>query len=479
MTDPSRTSKIVLLVSSVVTIALLIAAAVRENITADWRGLQAGYRKILLSKAADAKSRAAAAAFPVEIRQVSVPALNAVDRCVTCHTGIDDPRMADQRQPWRTHSKNLLRAHRTEKFGCTVCHQGQGAALTFEDAKAEDRFWDYPLLPASMTEASCNTCHDPRALKDSARKLVRGMELYDQKGCSSCHKLDGKGGMLGPALDNVGMKTKHQFIRAHLKGSQTVWNWLATHFRDPRGIVPGSLMATPALTAQENEALTVYMLSLRQRDFPAEYLAPDKIEQKYARLHPPEPDGKTLYTKYCASCHDTGLYTRWDKYFSRFVPAIRNAAFLRTEDDECLVENVSQGRPGTFMPGWGKKAGGLSDREVEAVVAYLRTSAASVPLPPAPPRGDVRRGAGLYAESCAGCHGADGKGLVAPALNNPVFQQAATDPFIAETIRSGRENTPMPSFGRAGYGAAEIGDLLAFLRTWAPAAPAQHARILP
>ena len=35
----------------------------------------------------------------------------------------------------------------------------------------------------------------------------------------------------------------------------------------------------------------------------------------------------------------------------------------------------------------------------------------------------------------------DGKGLIAPALANPVFQQAATDAFISQTIRAGRENT--------------------------------------
>ena len=58
---------------------------------------------------------------------------------------------------------------------------------------------------------------------------------------------------------------------------------------------------------------------------------------------------------------------------------------------------------------------------------------------------------------------------MAPALNNPVFQSAATDAFIAQTIRLGRENTPMPAFARAGFEESDIGDLLAFIRTWAPA----------
>src|SRR5207344_206604 len=115
---------------------------------------------------------------------------------------------------------------------------------------------------------------------------------------------------------------------------------------------------------------------------------------------------------------------------------------------------------------WGPKAGGLSDAEVAALVAYLRTSAPAMALPVAPPRGEAARGAALFAQQCAGCHGIDGKGLIAPALANPVFQQAATDAFISQTIRAGRENTPMPAFGRAGCSESRVGELLADIREW-------------
>jgi len=473
--DPSRSYKWVTVICAAVSIAFLVAAAVRENISADWRAYQQAYRSILTAKAKDDAARATARRLPIEIRQITVPALHTVDRCVSCHLGIDDPRMADQANPHRTHPQRLLAIHRVEKFGCTVCHQGQGAALSFNEAKAEDYFWDYPLLPARLTEATCASCHDPRALPPgSAEKLVLGMKLFEQKGCGGCHKLDGKGGQLGPALDNVGLKTKHQFVRTNLAGSQTTWNWLHEHFRDPAGIVAGSLMPSPALSRPEVEALTVYMLSLRQRDLPAEYLAPDKIDEQYARLHPAAPDGAALYHRYCAACHDTGEYSRWDKKFQRFIPGIRNAALLRAGDDEYLAANIREGRPGTRMPGWGPNAGGLRDVEIAALVAYLRMSAPVATLPPAAPQGDAARGAVLFARECAGCHGMDGKGLIAPALANPVFQRAAGDAFIAQTIRAGRESTPMPAFGRAGFTESQIGDLLAYIRKWQP--PIQQAR---
>ena len=47
--DPSRPFKWVTVVCSVVTVGFLLAAAVRENVSADWRGHQAVFRGILLS----------------------------------------------------------------------------------------------------------------------------------------------------------------------------------------------------------------------------------------------------------------------------------------------------------------------------------------------------------------------------------------------------------------------------------------------
>src|SRR5262252_5488787 len=124
--DPARVYKLATIVCSLISIGFLAAAAIRENVSAEWRSLQTNFRAILVSKAKTEAARTAAARLPIEIRQITVPALHTVDRCVTCHLGIDDPRMTDQPTPHRTHPKGLLEIHRVEKFGCTVCHQGQG-----------------------------------------------------------------------------------------------------------------------------------------------------------------------------------------------------------------------------------------------------------------------------------------------------------------------------------------------------------------
>jgi mono/diheme cytochrome c family protein len=82
--------------------------------------------------------------------------------------------------------------------------------------------------------------------------------------------------------------------------------------------------------------------------------------------------------------------------------------------------------------------------------------------------GDSTRGLSLFLRNCAGCHGMNGRGGMAPEIGNPVFQQAATDKFIVRTIRNGRVATAMPAFQRAEapvLGDQEIADLLAYLRT--------------
>jgi len=470
MKDPSRLYRWLLLVSSWVTLVFLLAAAVRENYLSHWQIVQRHYRTLLEQKATDERGRELQRNFRIELRQVSLPGLKTVDRCVTCHVGIDDPRMTDVPQPYRVHPGDILQNHPADRFGCTVCHQGQGPATTFRDAKADDVFWDYPLLTAELTQSSCFSCHDPARLPaDQVPLLLAGMKLYDEKSCGSCHRLNGRGGTLGPALDDEGSKTRHQLTMVSLQPPHTTWRWHEAHFRDPGGVVPASQMKNPTVTEREALALTVYMLALRQRDVPESYLAPDKIEQKFRSLHPVPLQGEQLYRQYCFACHGNGTYGRWDKTFNRFIPAIRGASLIATAAPAYWEANITKGRPGTQMPAWGPQAGGLQPAEVTALIDYLRAGAPSRPaLEPAVTMGDRDRGLRLFAQNCAGCHGIGGRGGFAPELANPTFQQAATDEFIVTTIRHGRQGTAMPSFQRPGFSGlrdAEIADLLAYVRS--------------
>ena len=472
----SRKYRWLLLGTSLVTIGYLAAAAVRENFLSEWYGLQKQYRTILESKATDERGKAIARDFRVELKQVSIPQLKAVDRCVSCHNGIDDPRMTDVPPPHAVHPGDILKNHPVDRFGCTVCHQGQGPATTFEDAKAVDAFWDYPLLDRNLTQSSCLACHDVDKLPaHQVALVVEGRNLYQQKSCGSCHKLGGRGGTMGAALDNEGAKTKHQLILTNLAPPHSTWNWHEAHFRDPGAIVAGSLMKNPALSEPQVLALTVYMLAQRQRDVPDSYLASDKLEEKFHRLHPEPLAGEQVYHQYCMACHGEGTYGRWDKTFRRFVPGIRGASLQATADREYLKAQITNGRPGTQMPAWGKQAGGLLPGEIDSLLDYIqpsqaqRLTTAALHAPTVPARGNPERGIALFTSNCAGCHGSTGRGGIAPEISNPAFQQAASDEFIVTTIRNGRRGAAMPSFQPQIQGArmlsdADLSDLLAYVR---------------
>jgi len=58
----------------------------------------------------------------------------------------------------------------------------------------------------------------------------------------------------------------------------------------------------------------------------------------------------------------------------------------------------------------------------------------------------------LYAENCAGCHGAEGRGGAAIALANPVYLAIADDADIRKVIANGVRGTAMPAFAQSAGG---------------------------
>jgi mono/diheme cytochrome c family protein len=58
----------------------------------------------------------------------------------------------------------------------------------------------------------------------------------------------------------------------------------------------------------------------------------------------------------------------------------------------------------------------------------------------------------LYAEDCAGCHGAEGRGGAAIALANPVYLAIADDAAIRRVIANGVRGTAMPAFAESAGG---------------------------
>lgn len=58
----------------------------------------------------------------------------------------------------------------------------------------------------------------------------------------------------------------------------------------------------------------------------------------------------------------------------------------------------------------------------------------------------------LYAQNCAGCHGAEGRGGAAIALANPVYLAVVDDAAIRQVIAKGVRGTAMPAFAASAGG---------------------------
>lgn len=480
---PDRPVSWGLLAASALSVTLLTYAMLQENVLSQWRHVQRTYRS-MLTASTDPKQQELARDFSVETRQVDLPQLGTVDRCVTCHVGIDNPAMSSAPQPFRSHAGTVLQEHPLSDYGCTICHRGQGAATNFQEAKATDVYWDYPLLPANLTQSSCGLCHGAESdlVRQFAPKLALGRQLFVDRGCQSCHKLGGQGGQLGPALDREGMKTRHVLPMASVSGDPTVANWLSLHFGDPQRIVAGSQMPPPRLTPAENEALTVYMLSLQGRDLPQNYLAKDKVADWAQELNARTTNAAQLYDSRCKNCHGDGTYSRWNSFFNRFTPAIRGPGLRAMTNKAWLREVVAKGRPGTLMSGWEKGGGGFDDAQLVAMVDYLavgdgRPPQSLRPIPANLQAGNAARGSELFTQLCSGCHGLTGTGGIAPTLSNPAFLASTADEVIANTVVSGRADTAMPAFQRpdaSGLSDQEVRDLVRHIRSFAAPAVARR-----
>jgi mono/diheme cytochrome c family protein len=481
-----RRTKWWLLIVSGLTLVVLVTAALRENVLVDWRQYQLQYADLLREVATDDRGREIADRFGIHLRQNVIPDLGRTDRCVTCHTGLDDPRMKGQPQPHATHPGNYLAVHDPSKFGCTVCHQGQGLATEVEDAHGRVDFWDYPMLESQHSRTTCSRCHEPDQLagtdglwaradnaesSEGVELVTRGRRLAEAKGCYGCHVVEGRGGTLGPDITTVGDRTRHTFDFSHLpKGApREVAYWLRQHFLEPTEISPGTVMPDLSLTESDADALTAFMLSLRKKVDTAGYRYDAAIVEGDIR----DLSGADLYAMNCASCH--GADGRESSVPGIRSPALNNEDALAVAGDDYYRSIIVNGRSGSAMPAWGPRGGNLSKAEIDRLIGHIREwePEGPNPLDVSAATGDPQIGAALYKGLCGNCHGRQGEGGIGNRLNSITFLSIADDAFLADAIINGRPRTAMASWKHLSR--QEVSDILAHIRSWQKDAPSYSA----
>ncbi len=107
--------------------------------------------------------------------------------------------------------------------------------------------------------------------------------------------------------------------------------------------------------------------------------------------------GQGLFAQNCASCHgEFGEGGPNPANAAEIIPPISTAAFLQTRDDSTIRAIIAQGQSDLGMPPFAASNGGLlSDDEIDAIVAFVRSWAANPlviePTPSADPNSQPLR----------------------------------------------------------------------------------------
>ncbi len=449
-------NKHLLLWSSVITLVLLLWAAVDENFLREWRTQQRAYA---------AKKAAAGKSADVKLRQVVVPQLKSFDRCVSCHVGMAAGETGVEGDAVLGPHPRI--PHDPKKLGCVICHGGQGRATVKADAHGTAPHWPSPMIPRKYAHAGCGSCHTHLTVP-AAATMSEGARQLERHDCLACHNLDGRGGTTrpgrtdkanGPDLSGVG-------------ASGRLDGWYARHLKKKASAKGEEAAVWAASFAPVNKAAQSVITS---------YL--------YTRVSAPGlVKGKALFHSLgCRGCHKVNEAGGDDgpdlSSFGLKDPALMPMTGVKGPHTLANWIKEHFEAPQRVVAGSKMPALMLTNQQVESLTLYLLSLRLSKVPEAFWPRDRARAvilkerefatdGASLFGVYCAACHGGSGEGRRFPgmghfpAIGKAGFLTAASDEFIEQSIRRGRPGRRMPAWGEQSGGLRdeEIKAVVAYMR---------------
>lgn len=247
-----------------------------------------------------------------------------VDRCTTCHQAIDTPGFEDAPQPFRTHPKLDLilgsrSPHPIEKIGCTVCHEGRGAAVEFTRSahtpqnEVQKKQWEKKygwhemhhviekMVPLQYVEGKCHTCHRQTEYVAKGEKHNGAVQLIKASGCYGCHRIEGWDHIRKPApsLKRVKGKLTRDWMVKWVSNPQS----FNDHARMPASFFQSNVQGNEEFIRYQKaevNALVDYVLSLSDGYEPNVHIGLGNADR-----------GKELFgTIGCLGCHQVADFER-------------------------------------------------------------------------------------------------------------------------------------------------------------------------
>ncbi|MGD1094487.1 MAG: c-type cytochrome [Bryobacteraceae bacterium] len=376
---------------SIVLLAVLAIVPAKDHFR-EWLHYQHEYQSLIRNRS-DGVSLARR--FQGGVQQIWLPDLGVVDRCGTCHVALREASLAGiGTQPFQPHPPI---PHSLTEFGCVMCHWGQGAATTVEEAHSSTLAWEQPILPARYVESSCGQCHE-RPLAGTPQ-LNSGRDMLGRYGCVNCHKVTSPEGVRMTATD-------HPPSLQHI-AAKTTREWIFAWIRNPQAYAATATMPNFQLSEDDARDLSAFLISQSTPYLvdPVRKTPPVPAQDDAASLQ----QGSSVYGEsFCASCH-----------------AMQNAAGLMVGGNvgpeltrigskiapEWLAEwlrNPGVYDPDTLMPHYR-----FEEKDIGLVMGFLGSKTdsdllANVHLEPATPA-QVAHGKALTVErGCAACHDLNG-----------------------------------------------------------------------
>ncbi|MFI5397661.1 MAG: c-type cytochrome [Candidatus Binatia bacterium] len=286
-----------------------------------------------------------------------------VDRCVSCHVGINQAGFENAANPYKTHPQRelIFGKHPPEKFACTTCHRGQGPAVNSPaEAHGEVIHWTEPLWRGDKVQASCIKCHVNVRHLASAPIIARGEKLFEELGCHGCHLAEGYEDLqkVGPYL---------RLIRAKDDPS-----WMVRWVTNPHVIRPKTRMPNFMFKSDEAEAIVAYLLDASKPET-EQWLA---SRPEPSDIDPNNPElvarGKEMVDNIgCRGCHGFAEGES-PALLGENKDIVPNLSHIAEKTDARWLYYWLKG-PRDFSPVARMPSLRLSDDEARAIVSFLLT----------------------------------------------------------------------------------------------------------